>query len=199
MECIQGKQSLHIEPAFLANRLADYDNILVDIGTGDGRFVKTFAKAHPEYFAIGIDTCRENLNANSRGRLPNALYLICPAGALPGELYGRASLITINFPWGSLLSSLVDQDTALLFGLSAIAHAGATLEVRVNGGALQERGLSLEEGCKQIQSALTLAGYETHSADLLGSREMRATETTWAKRLAFGRDPCALYIVAERT
>jgi hypothetical protein len=198
MESIQGKQSLYIEPAILVNRLADYDNLLVDIGTGDGRFVKAFAEAHPEYFAIGIDTCRENLHVNSRGKLQNVLYLICPARSLPSELYGKARIITVNFPWGSLLSDLLDKDPALLFGLAAIAKSGALLELRVNADALRECGLSLDEGSKQIQSALTLSGYEIRSSVLLGPRELRLCETTWAKRLAFGRDPHALYIVAER-
>ena len=198
MESIQGKQSLHIEPAVLVNWLAGYQEVLVDIGTGDGRFVKTFAEAHPEYFVIGIDTCRENLRVNSRSKLPNALYLISPARSLPSELYGKARIITVNFPWGSLLGDLLDQDPSLLFGLTAIAQPGAVLEVRVNADALQECGLSLDEGSKQIQTALMLCGYEIHSSSLLGSRELRACQTTWAKRLAFGRDPRAIWIVAER-
>ena len=143
MESIQGKQSLYIDPVVLANWLADYDNVLIDIGTGDGRFVKTFAEAHPEYFVIGIDTCRENLQVNSRSKLPNVRYLICPARSLPAELYARAEIITINFPWGSLLSDLLDKDPALLFGLAAIAKPGTVLEVRVNADALREYGLSL--------------------------------------------------------
>src|SRR6266508_632898 len=186
MESIQGKQSLHIEPAFLTNWLAGYDNGLVDIGTGDGLFVKTFAEAHPEYFAIGIDTCRENLYANSRCKSPNALYFICNARSLPSELYGRANIITINLPWGSLLGDLLAKDPSLLSSLAAIAEPGATLEVRVNADALQECGFSLDEGSNHIQTALTQYGYEVHSSGLLGPLELRACQTTWAKRLAFG-------------
>jgi 16S rRNA (adenine(1408)-N(1))-methyltransferase len=199
MESIQGKQSLYLEPALFVNWLTVYEKVLVDIGTGDGRFVKTFAEAHPEYLAIGIDTCRENLYVNSRGKLPNALYLIYPARSLPAELYGRASIITINFPWGSLLSGLLDEDPALLFGLAAIAKPGAILELRVNADALQERGLLIDQDHQRIQSALTISGYKIHLSNLLGARELRLCQTTWAKRLAFGRDPRALYIVAERT
>jgi len=198
MESIQGKQSRHFEPALLADRLAGYDSLLVDIGTGDGRFVKDFAETHPESFAIGIDTCRENLYAVSRRRRPNALFLICPAGALPGELFGRASMITINFPWGSLLRGLLEPDPALFSGLAAVARLGTRLELRVNSGGLQESGLTLEAACGQIASALTHSGYEVCSSSLLGSRELRACGTTWAKRLAFGRDPHALQICARR-
>jgi 16S rRNA (adenine(1408)-N(1))-methyltransferase len=198
MESIQGKQSLYLEPALFVDRLAVYENVLVDIGTGDGRFVKTFAEAHPDFLAIGIDTCRENLSVNSRGKLPNALYLICPARSLPAELYGRASIITINFPWGSLLSGLLDEDPALLSGLAAIAKPDAVLELRVNADALLERGLSIDQGHKRIQRALAISGFKIRLSNLLGPRELRLCQTTWAKRLAFGRDPRALNIAAER-
>jgi hypothetical protein len=104
----------------------------------------------------------------------------------------------INFPWGSLLGDLLGKDPALLFGLAAIAKMGTVLEIRVNADALQEYGLSLDEGSKQIQSALMLAGYEIRASVMLGPRELRLCQTSWAKRLAFGRDPHAFYIVAER-
>jgi len=198
MESIQGKQSLHIEPAVLTSRLAGYQNILVDIGTGDGRFIKSFAETHPDYFAVGIDTCRENLHVNSHLRLPNALYLICAGRALPTELYGRTTLITINFPWGSLLGGLLEHERSLLLSLSAIAQPGAVLEVRINADALQEFGWSLDNGSTQIQDALMQFDYKIHSSVLLGPHELRACKTTWAKRLAFGHNPRALCISAEK-
>jgi hypothetical protein len=43
-----------------------------------------------------------------------------------------ASKVTINFPWGSLLTGLVDGEPMLLEGLLDITRAGAALEVRLN-------------------------------------------------------------------
>ena len=197
MESIQGKQSLQIGPEEFVGRIANYPKLLVDIGTGDGRYVRNFAETHPDYFAIGIDTCRENLTVNSGYEKPNTMYLICPASKLSSELYGRANLITINFPWGSLLHELLREDPSLLSGLSAITREGARLEIRINAEALQEAGWSIEGGNEQIRAALTHCGYRICSSVFLGPHELRALESTWAKRLAFGRDPRTEYIVAE--
>ena len=67
------------------------------------------------------------------------------------ELGGMASKITINFPWGSLLTALLDGEPRLLEGLLAISRAGAALEVRLNAGALAEAGYTLESGAARIR------------------------------------------------
>ena len=40
-----------------------------------------------------------------------------------------------------------------------VARPHATLEVRLNGGALAEAGWSLEEGAEQIQAVLAANGF----------------------------------------
>src|SRR5262245_46894690 len=79
MECIQGRSALQLDALTLARRLDGYRDILVDLGTGDGQFVRHMAEACPARFAIGIDACRENLRLASRRAPPNALYLIASA------------------------------------------------------------------------------------------------------------------------
>jgi 16S rRNA (adenine(1408)-N(1))-methyltransferase len=194
MESIRGKQALEIDAPALAQRLAGYERILMDIGTGDGRFVQQVAKTCPEQFAIGIDACRENLCASSRNALPNALYIIANAQALPCELYGLATHVTINFPWGSLLNGLLTGDPTLLGGLAAIARPGAILVVRLNGGALAEAGWGLEDGGERVHQRLCVSGFGMRPTVALTARDLRTCPTTWAKRLAFGRDPRALYL-----
>jgi 16S rRNA (adenine(1408)-N(1))-methyltransferase len=194
MESIRGKQALEVDAPALAQRLAGYGRILIDIGTGDGRFVQHVATTCPEQFAIGIDACRENLRASSRSVLPNALYIIANAQSLPCELCGLATHVTINFPWGSLLSGLLAGDPALLGGLTAIARPGAILEVLLNSGALAEAGWGLEDGGEQVRQLLRASGFGMRPIVALEVYDLRACPTTWAKRLAFGRDPRALYL-----
>jgi len=198
MEGIRGKQSFQIDMSELAWRLAGYDRVLIDIGTGDGRFVQHVAKTCPQQFVIGIDTCRENLRAGSHNVLPNALFIIANAQALPRELYGLAAYVTINFPWGSLLNGLLTSDPALLESLTAIARPGAVLEVRLNGGALAEAGWGLEDGGERVRQVLRASEFGIKSTVVLAARDLRACPTTWAKRLAFGRDPRALYLRGAR-
>jgi hypothetical protein len=199
MEGIQGKQSYTISTAILAERLAGYSDILLDIGTGDGRYVRDVARTYPTGFAIGVDACRENLRDTSRAAPRNALYVIAEAQALPAELHGLATRITINFPWGSLLSGLLDSAAPLLDSLVASARQGAVLEIRLNSGALAEVGWSLEAGGEQARRVLHERGFAVGPAIVLDAPALRACPTTWAKRLAFGRDPRALYLHAIST
>ncbi len=194
METIRGKASLNLDLTDLYSRLANYDRIMLDLGTGDGKFAFCHADNFPTHFVIGVDSCRENLHEHSRAKLPNLLYIIASAQALPHELHGLVSHITINFPWGSLLESLLDGDDRLLRGLEFVANSSAVLDVRLNGGALAEQGWSLEDGAERIFENLAFAGWNLRKPEILVSRALRAFPSTWAKRLAFGRDPRAVQL-----
>ncbi len=194
METIRGKGSLNLDLNELQARLANYDHIMLDLGTGDGKFALCHADNFPTHFVIGVDSCRENLHEYSRAKLPNLLYVIASAQSLPYELYGLISRISINFPWGSLLESLLDGDDRLLRGLESVARSSATLDIRLNGGALVEQGWSLEDGTERIFENLTSAGWNLRKPEMLDSRALRTFPSAWAKRLAFGRDPRAVQL-----
>jgi len=199
MEGIQGRHALSIDADELARRLAGYDEVELDLGTGDGRYVRSVAHAHPERFVVGVDACRENLREVSRRAPPNALYLIANALALPGELDGLASRLAINFPWGSLLAGLLDGESDLPRRLTALVREGAVVEIRLNAGALAEAGYSLDEGGRLVRQALSAVGFAVGPPEPLGPAELRALPTTWAHRIAFGRDPRALSLRATWT
>ncbi len=194
MEIIRGKQASFMDSAALSERLNGYDSLHIDLGTGDGRFVQHMAQADCNRFIIGIDACRENLHEVSRRAQPNTLFVIANAQALPVELCGLATHITINFPWGSLLEGLLTNEVGLLAGLTAIARPNASLEVRLNGGALAEIGWSLEAGTKQVQEVLSANGFTMRIAQAMPMNELKSFPTTWAKRIAFGRDPHAMIV-----
>jgi 16S rRNA (adenine(1408)-N(1))-methyltransferase len=201
VECIRGKTSAEIDVDRLAADAAGYDEVLIDVGTGDGRYVLHVARTSPTWFAVGVDACRDNLRKASRKAPPNALYVIANALVLPKEeLGGIASKVTINFPWGSLLTALLDGEPMLLKGLLAISRPGAMLEVRLNAGALAEAGYTLESGCARVRQALQEGGFEVAGEPLrLDAQELRQCPTTWAKRLAYGRDPRAVCLRAMLT
>ncbi|MBA3873750.1 MAG: hypothetical protein H0X30_31845 [Anaerolineae bacterium] len=197
MEILRGKCASFLDVSGLAERIKGYDNLHIDIGTGDGRFVQHRAQACPNDFVMGVDACRENLTDTSRRVSSNALFMIANAQALPFELCGLATQITINFPWGSLLESLLVDDAALFDGLGMIAQANATLDVRLNGGALAEAGWSFEEGASQVQNVLAANGFKMRTAEAMSISELKMFPTTWAKRIAFGRDPRAVHLRGE--
>jgi 16S rRNA (adenine(1408)-N(1))-methyltransferase len=192
MEIIRGKHASFMDASALGERLARYQTVHIDIGTGDGRLVQHIAQTSPHCFVIGIDACRENLHEVSRRVPENALFVIANAQTLPSELYGLASQITINFPWGSLLEGLLANNSSLLAGLDSIARPDARPEVRLNAGALAEAGWSLVEGAARIREVLAVNGFKVQRPIAMTAHELSAYPTTWAKRLAFGRDPRAV-------
>ena len=117
---------------------------------------------------------------------------------MPRELSGLISHVSINFPWGSLLESLLANDPALMEGLAAMASDQASIEVHLNGGALSEAGVELEAGAEQIHSNLLRGGWRVRDPQRMDASSLRRFPSTWARRLAFGRDPRAVWIRGER-
>jgi hypothetical protein len=194
METIQGKTPVELNQTELQKRLTSYKHIHLDLGTGDGRFIRYMAEQHPRLFFIGVDACRENLRANSRNKLPNAMFVIASAQSLPKELNGLISHITINFPWGSLLKSLLAGDSKLTNSLARISNSNAAVNVLLNGGALAEAGTALEAGADQIYNNMLRSGWQINAPMMMNTNALRNFPSTWAKRLAFGRDPRAIAI-----
>src|SRR5689334_20185386 len=107
METIRGKTSRDMDIQDLTEQVSDYKRVVLDLGTGDGRYVQSLAQRDSHAFIIGVDSCRENLQGYSRGKLPNMLFVIANSQRLPCELNGLFTHLTINFPWGSLLADLL--------------------------------------------------------------------------------------------
>jgi 16S rRNA (adenine(1408)-N(1))-methyltransferase len=196
MESLHGKHTCTLDATDFAARLHSFQQIVMDIGTGDGRYVAHLARCSPKRLVIGIDTCRENLHQVSRKSLPNALYLIANAEALPVELYCLASHIRVNFPWGSLLAGLLESGSKVIENLRMIAQPGATLEIVLNSSALQKEGLSLEQGGVMVRQVLQISDFAVKQPVTLDADALRHYPTTWAKRLGYGRDPHALSLSA---
>jgi 16S rRNA (adenine(1408)-N(1))-methyltransferase len=194
METIRGRKPHHLDLPELNARLANYNRVTLDLGTGDGKFAFHHAQTFPHHFVIGVDSCRENLREYSRAKLPNTLFVIASAQDLPHELNGLVSHITINFPWGSLLESLLDGDPNLMCRLESISRASACIDIRLNGGALAEVGTTLENGAGMIYDNLLRAGWRIKTPVMMDSCSLRTFPSTWAKRLAFGRDPRAIQL-----
>lgn len=187
MEIIRGKKTSFLNGCSM-------QSVHVDLGTGDGRFVQHLAQQNPSHYFIGVDSCRENLRKTSHRAPENTLFVIANAEMLPPELDGLAAHITINFPWGSLLTGLLNNHAGLMDGLHRMLSG--TLEIRLNGGALAEAGWSLEDGTGQICDVLMMNGFKVARPAMLSAEALKSYPTTWAKRLAFGRDPRAVLIKA---
>jgi 16S rRNA (adenine(1408)-N(1))-methyltransferase len=194
METIRGRTSLHLDWNGFRDRLANYNHVALDLGTGDGRFVHTLAERHPEHFVIGVDACRENLREHSRPGLPNMLFVIACAQKLPCEFKGLFSQVTINFPWGTLLDGLLARDCCMIHELSSVSTPNAQIEIRLNSDALAKAGSNLESGARIIYENLSRCGWDVQIPYHTELDDLRKFPTTWARRLAHGRDPRAIFL-----
>ena len=77
-------------------------------------------------------------------------------------------------------------------GLESISRSTTSVDVRLNGGALAEAGWTLEAGAEQIYNNLLQAGWQVNAPVMMNASALRNFPSTWAKRLAFGRDPRAV-------
>jgi 16S rRNA (adenine(1408)-N(1))-methyltransferase len=136
MKVVQGRRITPLDAdAFRALRQR-FAHCLVDVGTGDGRFVYRTAVERPDTLCVGLDPVADALRKISakagrkpaKGGVENALFLVGAAEDLPGPLAGAADEITVNYPWGSLQRGIVAPEPRLLEKLAALADS-ATAEV----------------------------------------------------------------------
>jgi len=197
LEQIIGRAAHALSDEALAALCRSYDRAIIDVGTGDGRFIRDLARGDASCLAIGIDAARTSLVVPSRKAPANALYLIANAGTLPNVLDGMASTVTSFFPYGSLLSLLCGQ-AGSLEAIVALLRPGAALEATVNAGAFQAHGLAFEQGVATILEAFDRSGLRHQAPAILDAKALRGSPTTWGRRLAFGRDPRAAQITARK-
>lgn len=196
MRIVIGKSTRQMEAVEVAAWIANYWEITVDLGAGDGRFVRDLAREHPGSGAIAVDLCEANLRRSSRAGAANQLFVVADALALPAELSGLATRVTIHFPWGSLMHGLLGGHRGLLRGLETMCGGRTALDIMLNAGALAEAGWALESGGERVAGVLRETGLIVAAPRVLGAAELRRSPTTWGKRLAFGRDPRAIRIEA---
>ena len=140
----------------------------------------------------------------AKGGLPNAMFVQATVEDLPDEFTGIASEIHINFPWGSLLKSVVAGDASVLASLHSIARPGCRLEIIVGLDPVRDKSeierLALPELKPLVLHSYLIptyhdAGFELEDHGWLGPREWGRVETSWARKLQGGSDRTVLRLV----
>jgi 16S rRNA (adenine(1408)-N(1))-methyltransferase len=169
--------------------------VIADIGTGDGRAVLLRAAAEPTALVIGVDAAASAMadasrRADRRGPA-NALFLAAGAETLAASpLAGRADIVTVGFPWGSLLRGIVGLDDAALCGVASLLAEGGRLEVLASvvpaDGVTGMPCLDAEAG-PSVGRAWSAAGLRLTAMRPASAAEVAAS-STWARRLRAGGD-----------
>jgi 16S rRNA (adenine(1408)-N(1))-methyltransferase len=188
--------------------------VVIDIGTGDGRFVSQSARACPEKFYIGIDAVAKPLEKPSmkatrkpaKGGLPNALFVQATVEDLPEELNSTADEIHIHFPWGSLLKAVCLGDPDVLASLRRISAPGCLLEIVIGidpeRDASEIKRLQIPELNSKYFKEVLIPRYESAGFSFVESGEMSAAEwscieTSWARKLQGGDKRKVMFLVFE--
>lgn len=187
---------------------------MLDIGTGDGRFVYQSARRNPDKFFIGVDPSTEALAKISqkiyrkpaKGGLPNVLFLQAAIENLPAELDEVADEIHIHFPWGSLLRAVALGEMSLLGNLRRLCAPHCLLEIVI--------GLDPQRDCTEVErlglpiltrryletvlpERYRLAGFEVLETGQLSPSDWPHLETSWARKLSGNADRQVVYLVAR--
>jgi 16S rRNA (adenine(1408)-N(1))-methyltransferase len=167
------------------------------------------AAAEPDRLVVGVDASATAMAEASRragrrperGGLPNALFVVAAAEALPTELDGLADLVTVHFPWGSLLRGLLTANPAMLAGLARVLRPGGTLSMLVSSTD-RDRGAGVGPIDRPALAALAGA-YARQGLALTRVRpatpdDVAASRSTWGKRLGAGTRRPAWRLEASR-
>lgn len=170
------------------------EGVIIDIGTGDGRFVYQSARQNPNKFYIGIDPNVRPLEKISekihrkpaKGGAPNVLFIQAAIEDLPPELDGVADEVHVHFPWGGLLRAVANGDVDILRNVRRICSPGALLEVVINDCIPD-----------QLIERYRSAGFEVLEHGSVPAAQWSEFETTWARRLKQNEHRPVFYLIAR--
>ncbi len=190
------------------------EGVIIDIGTGDGRYVYQSARQNPNKFYIGIDPNVRPLEKISekihrkpaKGGAPNVLFIQAAVEDLPSELDGVADELHVHFPWGSLLRAVATGDVGVLRNLRRICSTGALLEIVIGLDPVRDQSemerlgltqLSLEFIDTQLIPNYAASGFQTIERGVFTASEWPKTNTSWAKRLQGNERRALTYLIAR--
>ena len=135
------------------------------------------------------ETSQRAARAPRRGGQPNALFIATAAEAVPPELIGQAARVTVRFPWASLLRGCLGRDAAIAAGIASLVFAGGELELLLAPATRDQLADLPTEPARIIEAAA--GAFEPHGLRVVAARpastdEIRASDSTWAKRLLHG-------------
>lgn len=201
MRVVVGNKIEEISKQKFQEITSNYSSIEIDLGTGDGRFVYKNALLRKGALFIGIDPSEKQLEIYSKKavkeNVQNSIYVVASFEMLPNELKGTADKVYITFPWGTLLENIVVPTKGGLDKLLELLKEKGELEIIL--GYAQELEPSETKRLNLppihlglindiIVPAFEERGFHTKEFYEMTKKQLVDVETTWAKKLRFGRD-----------
>ncbi|MFL5675271.1 MAG: hypothetical protein ACJ779_09710 [Chloroflexota bacterium] len=183
----------------------------IDLGTGDGRAALVVAASNPDTLVLAIDAdarsmadaSRRAARKASRGGLANLLFLAEGVERLPTAFDGLADVVTVLFPWGSLLRGALALDPDVSASIARLVAPGGTLELVVSvverdRSAIGGAGAFGADDLEVTSRTFMTVGLDVLEVCRLSSADIRATGSTWARRLHVDPDRPVWRVVLRR-
>jgi 16S rRNA (adenine(1408)-N(1))-methyltransferase len=207
MLLVKGNKTLEINKEDLKKIIRQFKKTIIDLGTGDGRFVYENASIKPDTLFIGIDPSQTQLKEYSKKalkkKLINVLFVVGSLEIMPEGLNNIADMVYIILPWGTLLKNVVIPNAKTVATLRNLLKPKGTLEIilgytQENEPTETER-LQLPEINKNLVFAQIIPTFETSAFMLeeyrdLNKESLSEFKTTWSKKLSFGKERPLIYI-----
>jgi 16S rRNA (adenine(1408)-N(1))-methyltransferase len=155
------------------------------------------AAAEPDRLVVGVDANAAAMAVSSRragakpsrGGLRNAVFVVAAAEALPAELDGLADLVTVHFPWGSLLRGLLGAHPQVMGGLTRVMRPGASLSLLLSSTE-RDSGAGVapirQPALPDLAAAYAGWGLAVTEARPATPADVVAAHSSWGKRLDAG-------------
>ncbi|MFH1899403.1 MAG: class I SAM-dependent methyltransferase [Patescibacteria group bacterium] len=201
MRVVTGNKIEEINKQKFQEMTGGYSRVEIDLGTGDGRFVYKNALLRNATFFIGVDPAEKQLEIYSKKaakeKVQNLIYVVSSFEMLPSELRETADKIYVSFPWGTLLENIVKPTKGGLDKLLELLKEKGELEIIL--GYAQElepsetKRLNLPPIHLGLINDIIVPAFEDRSFHAkefyeMSKEQLGGVETTWAKKLRFGRD-----------
>jgi len=211
MKIVRGKRIEDMSAEAFRSLAAQREATLIDIGAGSGQFVCEAARRLPGWLCVALDAEARNfreassraMRKPSRGGQENALFVLAPAEAMPPELAGAATRITIFLPWGSLLRAVVLSEPRFVQSIKTLAAPGGVVEMLLCYSdkyepammrQLELPALTAEHVGQVMAPAWRESGIEIAGVRELGNDDLRQAPLGWGRLLA-RRRPRQFYLV----
>lgn len=201
MKTIKGNKTVEITKKELTDLVNQYKTVVVDLGTGDGRFTYKSAKENPNCLVLGIDPSQKQLELYSKRvnkeKFENALFVLGSVEKLPQELTEIANIVYIYFPWGSLLGGIARADEKIINNIASLVKPNGKLEIifgySQNAEPSESRRLGLDKlDYEKIQTEIIpifeRCGLKLNQLVNLEKEELLKIHSSWGKRLIFGQE-----------
>jgi 16S rRNA (adenine(1408)-N(1))-methyltransferase len=212
MRILQGKKVVEAPTGWRESIDAAGRSVVIDLGAGDGRYAYERARVEPETLYVAVDPDPETMadyafrasRKPARGGVENAVFVVAAVESLPPELKGIATLVRVNFPWGSLMRGLLEPQPAVLDAIALLLSSNGDIEVITSYHPEHDTNAFAGDSLPPlddayIQSTLVPA-YEAAGFNVTDHRRMTQDEalnvpSTWGRRLLHAR-PRDVYFLA---